>query len=276
MKKVLILILGFISSVALFAQDSLPADSLGSDSVNTMPSRQISTATVANASKTDADSAYAHSDYASAIQLYESLLKKGESPDIYYNLGNSYYKVDNLAKAILNYERALLLKPGDSNIRFNLEMAKSKTVDKVSPVNEMFFVTWTRSLTNYMGADAWAKFGIASFILLLLSLLSYIFAKQIIIKKIGFIASITLFILVVITNICATQQKEASVNRKTAIVIAPSVTIKSTPNESGTDLFILHEGRKVEITDNSMKGWKEIRLEDGNVGWVQSNAIEII
>lgn len=277
MKKILFIILAFISSFALFAQDSLIVDSMGTDTLNTVETGKIPTAVIANASKADADSAYTRNDYASAIQIYESLLKnKGESAAVFYNLANSYYKIDNLAKAILNYERALLLEPGDSDIRFNLEMAKSKTVDKVNPVSQMFFVTWTQSLINSLGAGAWAKFGICSFIFLLASLLSYIFAKHIVVKKIGFIASIIFFILVIVTNIFAAQQKEALVNRQSAIVVAPSVTVKSTPNESGTDLFILHEGRKVDIKDNSMKGWKEIKLEDGNVGWVPANVIEII
>lgn len=269
--------LGFICSVALIAQDTLVADSIGTDTLNTVPSSKISTTTITNATKIDADSAYTHNDYVSAIQLYESLLKKnGESADVYYNLANCYYKIDDLAKAILNYERALILEPGDSDIRFNLEMARSKTVDKVNPVSEMFFVTWTKSLINCMGADMWATYGVISFIFLLASLLTYIFSKQIILKKAGFIASIIFFFLVVIINIFAAQQKEAFENRKNAIVTVPSVTVKSTPNESGTDLFILHEGRKVGITDNSMKEWKEIKLEDGNVGWVPANVIEMI
>ena len=98
-----------------------------------------------------ADSAYVNNDFAKAAELYESILNnEGESADIYYNLGNSYYKMDNIAKAILNYERALLLNPADNDIQFNLELAQSKTIDKVVPMSEFFFVTWTKSLTNIM------------------------------------------------------------------------------------------------------------------------------
>ena len=277
MKKIVLLMICLIGSVFFYAQDSLSTDSTMTDTLNTNASKKINTALIANATKADADSAYAHNDFASAIQLYKSLLKeKGESADIYYNLGNSYFKVDNLAEAILSYERALLLSPGDSDIRFNLEMARSKTVDKVNPVSEMFFITWYKSLVNCMGADAWAKWGIGSFILLLVALISYIFGKHLIIKKTGFICSIIFFLLFVFSNLFAAEQKDELINRKSAIIIAPSVTVKSTPNESGTDLFILHEGRKVGVTDNSMKEWKEIKLEDGNVGWVPNNAIEII
>lgn len=226
--------------------------------------------------KADADSAYIRNDFAAAVELYESILKEGESSDIYYNLGNSYYKMDNIAKAVLNYERALLLNPGDSDIRFNLELARSKTVDKVVPPSEMFFVTWTRSVINMMSEKAWAKTGICTFILTILALCLYIFGKQIILKKIGFIAAICFLLITVLANVFASEQKEALINHENAIIMEPSVTVKSTPNQSGTDLFIIHEGRKVMIKDNTMKEWKEIKLEDGNVGWVPTSVIEII
>lgn len=231
----------------------------------------------ADATKAEADSAYIKNDYAGAANLYESILKKeGESAEIYYNLGNSYYKMNNIAKAILNYERALLLQPGDGDIRFNLELAKSKTVDKVTPPSEVFFLTWTRSLINTMSEKAWARTGIVSFILLILMSALYVFGKQVTIKKTGFFSAICLLLICLFANVFASEQKAGLVNRRNAIIMAPNVTVKSTPNQSGTDLFILHEGRKVTIKDNSMKEWKEIRLEDGNAGWVPAHVIEVI
>ena len=271
MKKILFLVFSFISSVTVFAQDSLAVDSVSAG--NSIAHTVISTK---NVTKGEADSAYIRNDFASAIQLYEALLNKGESAEVYYNLGNAYYKADNIAKAILNYERALLLNPGDNDIRFNLEMARAKTVDKVNPTSEMFFVTWFNSIKNLMGADLWAKCAITSFILFIITLALFIFAKQIVLKKVGFALSILFLIAVIFTNIFASKQKDSLENRTEAIIISPSVTVKSTPNESGTDLFILHEGHKVNIKDNSMKAWKEIRLEDGNVGWVPTDVIEII
>lgn len=213
---------------------------------------------------------------AAAIQIYEALLKNGEAADVYYNLGNSYYKIGEIAKAVLNYERALLLQPGNGDIRANLEVARAKTIDKVEPVPEVFFVSWIKSLTNSMSVDAWATWGIVSFILLIIALYFFIFSKQIMLKKIGFISGIILLIVTVCSNLFASQQKEHLVNRSEAIVMNPSVTVRSTPSESGTSLFILHEGRKVSVKDNSMKEWKEIRLEDGKVGWVPASAIEVI
>ncbi len=229
-----------------------------------------------NVTKAKGDSAYVKNDYALAIQIYEDLLENGESAEVYYNLGNSYYKIGEIAKAVLNYERALLLQPGNSDIRANLDIARAKTVDKVEAVPEIFFVSWTKALINSMSVDAWATWGIVSFILLIVALYFFIFSKQILWKKLGFIFGIFFLIITVCSNLFASEQKERLVNRDNAIVVNPSVTVRSTPSESGTSLFILHEGRKVNIKDNSMKEWKEIRLEDGKVGWVPANTIEVI
>lgn len=228
-------------------------------------------------SKEQADSAYTNNDFAKAIELYENILaNEGESADIYYNLGNSYYKMDNIAKAILNYERALLLNPGNGDIRFNLELAQSKTVDKVIPMSEVFFITWIHSLTNTMSEKGWGTIGIITFIFMLATLSLYFFGKKIILKKIGFVSAIVCLLICIIANLFASTQKEKVLNHNQAIIMAPSITVKSTPNEGGTELFILHEGRKVIIKDASMKEWKEIELEDGNAGWVPASAIEII
>ena len=227
--------------------------------------------------KAQADSAYINNDYANAVYLYEDILaNQGESADIYYNLGNSYYKMDNIAKAILNYEKALMLNPGNGDIRFNLELAQSKTVDKVTPMSEVFLVTWMKSLTNTMSEHGWSKLAIASFILTLLGLVLYFFSKKIAMKKIGFISALCLMLVCILANVFASSQKSKAQSHSSAIIMEPSVTVKSTPNEGGTELFILHEGRKVMIKDNTMREWKEIQLEDGNAGWVPASVIEII
>ena len=230
----------------------------------------------ASVTKAEADKDYQENKFADAIEKYEAILaSEGESADIYYNLGNSYYKNKNIAKAVLNYERALLMNPGDADIRFNLEMARSKTVDQVTPTSEVFIVTWVKSLTNCMSESGWGVTAIIAF-LLLAGLALYIFGNRIVFKKIGFIAAIIFLVVAVCANFFASEQKDELLNRTGAIVMSPSITVKSTPNESGTDLFVLHEGTKVYIEDNSMKGWKEIRLEDGKKGWLPVSAIEVI
>ncbi len=226
--------------------------------------------------KAMADSAYLRNDYIAAIEIYEALLQQGESAEVYYNLGNSYYKAGDIARSILNYERAQLLQPGNPDIRANLEIARAKTVDKVMPVPELFFVAWTKSLINLFSADTWGKVGIVGFFLLLISLSLFFFGKQILLRKIGFASMLFFLVWVVFANTFAYRQKRKLQERTDAIILTPSVTVRSTPSESGTSLFILHEGRKVEIKDDTMREWKEIRLEDGKVGWVPASSIEMI
>ena len=191
-------------------------------------------------------------------------------------MGNAYYRTENITRAVLNYERAILLAPGDRDIRINLQIANSKTIDKIVPESEMFFFTWYRSLVNLMSVDGWAWLAIISLALVVALLLVYLFSDRILFRKIGFFGGLALLLLFVLGNIFAWQQKQNLLYRKGAIVITPSVTVKSTPAMNGTDLFVLHEGTKVVITDGSMKGWKEIRIADGKEGWVESKKIEEI
>ncbi len=227
--------------------------------------------------KTEADEAYQKNQFSEAAAMYEQILQtQGESADIYYNLGNAYFKMKNTPKAVLNYERALLLSPGDADIRCNLDMARSKPVENITPTAEVFIVTWYKSLVNLMSEKSWGYVGIFSFILLLIGVSFYIFGNRLWIKKVGFIGAVVFLVVTVCANLFASEQKSELVDRTGAIVMEPTINVKSTPNESGTDLFVLHEGTKVFIEDNSMKGWKEIRLEDGNKGWVKTEAIELI
>ncbi len=271
MKKILFFTLSLLISVAGMGQDSLSTDSVSVNDASLFRMEDAGTGT-----KAEADSAYMKNDYTAAIQIYESLLSKGESAEVYYNLGNSYYKTDNIAKAILNYERALLLEPGNSDIRANLEVARSKTIDKMEAAPEIFFVSWINDLINCMSERAWSIFAIVFFLLFIVTLYFFIFSKQVLIKKIGFFSSLACLILVVLANIFAAQQKSKLTQRNNAIVMNPSVVVHSTPSESGTNLFVLHEGSKVLIKDNSMKEWKEIQLEDGKVGWIPTEALEVI
>lgn len=229
-----------------------------------------------NVTKAEGDSAYIQNDYAEAVQIYETLLKKGESAEIYYNLGNAYYKMNDIAKAILNYERALLLQPGNADIRANLEIARAKTVDKVNSIPEIFFVSWIHSLIDNNSADGWAKWAVVWFLLFLIMLALFFLSKKVLWKKVGFASSLLFVFLCVLCNVFAKQQKNELTERNYAIVLTPSITVRSTPSESGTSLFVLHEGRKIQIKDNTMQDWKEIKLEDGKVGWVPTSAIEVI
>ena len=226
--------------------------------------------------KENADSVYARQQYQQAVADYEELLKGGVCADLYYNLGNAYYRTGNITKAVLNYERAYLLSPGDKDIRFNLQLARSKTIDKITPESEMFFVTWYRSLVNMQSVDGWARTSLWSLAVAIVLALVYLFAGRIGLRKCGFYGSTLLVVLFILANVFAYQQRQGLQHRTGAIIMSASVAVKSTPARNGTDLFVLHEGTKVEITDGSMKGWKKIRLADGRDGWLEVSSMEMI
>ena len=227
-------------------------------------------------SKEQADSAYASQHYQEAIKQYEALLQQGVSADLYYNLGNAYYRSDNFTRAILNYERALLLEPGDRDIRHNLQLARQKTVDKLLPSADFFLVTWYRSVVNLMGVDSWGWTALVALALAIVLFLVYLFSNRVGLQKLGFFGALLLVLFFLVANLFAWHQKQMLTNRTGAIVTASETSVKSTPAQNGTDLFRLHEGTKVEITDDSMKDWKEVRLPDGKEGWIATAAIEVI
>lgn len=238
---------------------------------------QLSFGVAFAATKPEADVLYEQEKYTEAAAAYESLLKtKGVAAEVYYNLGNCYYKMDEIPLAVLNYERAFLLDPGDGDIRANLALARGKTIDKVVPPSEMFFVTWWRDLTNCMSMNAWATLGITSFILMLLGILAYMLMPQLMVRKIGVYGAMVLLVVAVIANLAAISQHMGLTHRNTAIILAPAVTVKSSPSEKSTDLFLIHEGSKVEILDGTMKEWMEVKFEEGKQGWIPVNAAEII
>lgn len=226
--------------------------------------------------KNNADTEYQKGNYQQAIRDYEEILKNGESAEIYFNLGNAYYRTDNITKAVLNYERARLLSPGDDDINFNLQFARSKTIDKITPQSEMFFVTWYKSLVNFTSVDNWAKTGILCIVMALLLVLLYLFGPQLMLRKIGFFGGLAFFVIFLLSNLFAFQQKQALDNRTGAIIMAPSVNIKKTPAKNSADQFVLHEGTRVDIIDKGMTDWRCIRVGDGREGWIETKAIEEI
>lgn len=226
--------------------------------------------------KQNADDEYAKGNYQQAIKDYQEILKTGVSSEIYYNLGNAYYRTDNITQALLAYERALQLSPGDNDIRFNLQYARSKTIDKITPETEMFFVTWYNSLVNFTSVDRWANTAIVSIVMALLLILVFLFAPQMWARKSGFYGSAVFLLLFAFANLFAFQQKHELEIKQGAIVIAPTVNVKKTPAVSGTDVFVIHEGTRVDITDRGMKQWRGIKLADGREGWLKTSQIEEI
>ena len=222
----------------------------------------------------DAEQNYRKGNYQQAINDYKELLKQGASADIFYNLGNAYYRSGNLTQAILNYERASLLSPGNED--FNLEFARSKTVDKIVPKGEMFYVTWYKSIRNLVSIDFWAYISLISIALAFVFVLVYLFSPTTGFQKLGFFSGILLFVLFSFSSFFAFQQKSAMQKRYGAIIMAPSVNVKKSPTFNALDGFVLHEGTRVDIVDEDIKGWVGVQVSDGRSGWVPIDKLEKI
>ena len=266
MKKIFALLIAIIPILA-FAQEEEGMTRLVTDSAHVAKIPTLA----------EADSAYIQGYYLTAISAYEWIVEnQGVNATLYMNLGNCWLKRDEIAKAILYYERAYLMDPSDPDIRFNLELARTKTVDKVNPVNQLFIVVWFKKLLAVLDVNGWAVLTVILFALTVILAGVLLFSKKSGIRKISFSFSVFFLLLSILSFIFATTQMGNLKERDTAIIMSPSVTVKSTPTSAGTDLFIIHEGRKVKILDSSMKEWVEIRIEDGNTGWIPVSVMEII
>lgn len=220
-----------------------------------------------------ANAFYTTEEYQQAISIFEQILSSGEeSAKLYFNLGNAYYKAGNINSAILNYERAKLLAPQDEDIDFNLRIANQFVVTSIEDLPRPFYLRWKESVINMYPADSWATISVVAFILFLSILGLYIFGRSVKIRKLSFLTGILAVIFSAVTFSFASEQKKEINKRNQAIVFCPRVTVKSSPSQSGTDLFLIYEGLKVEITD-SLSKWTEIKLADGNEGWLPDSCI---
>lgn len=224
----------------------------------------------------EANNLYTQENYKAADSLYQMILEEeGVSAALYYNLGNAKYKQGEIAPAILNYERALKLDPNNEDILFNLEMAKLQTKDKIENLDNFIFTEWNKSIQNMFSSNGWAVISIICFLLLLGGIYLYFFGKSSVYKKIAFYTSIFCLLICIVSINYASKQKHILETHDTAIIFAPSVTGKGSPDKGGTDLFLLHEGTKVRVK-SKLNGWVEIQIADGNVGWIEEKDLEII
>ena len=220
--------------------------------------------------------AYDQGNYEEAAQQYETLVQAfNGSPDLYYALANAYYKQQNFSRAILNYERCLQRDPANKDARTNLELAQLNCVDKMETIQPIIFVTWSNALRDVFTADGWSKLSIFFFLLFLAAFGCYFFLRKVVWRKIGFYTAIVAVVLSFICMNYGSQQAEILTAHDHAIVMAPTVTLRSTPAESGTQLLIIHEGLKVKVRQ-TLSGWSEVELSDGNVGWMPIEQLETI
>ena len=214
--------------------------------------------------------------YKEALQVWNDVYATGySSAGLVYNIGNAYFKLNNIPEAILFYERAYLLNPIDEDINYNLQIARSLIVDRFQEIPDLFFIKWYNFVSLLLSSYSWAKISIASFILCLLFLSLYIYSSKYRQKVIGFWLALILLVIAISSFALMGRNKFLVHDSHKAIITNPVVSGKSSPDNSGKDLFVLHEGTKVSIEDE-VGEWVEIRLSDGNVGWITVNSLNII
>lgn len=222
-----------------------------------------------------ANNLYQKQNYKGAEKIYQALVDSGYSGvSLFYNLGNTYYREGNLGFAILNYERALRLSPGDEDIQHNLALANSKTVDKIETLPEFFLFQWWEGLVSLFSLQGWTYTAYIFYFLLLISIGIYFFARKTNYQKYSLFSGLILFILLIFTVILLV----VNLNRqkiKNGIVIEQTAIVKVSPDTKSSDAFVIHEGLKVKLEDK-IDNWVKIKLNDGKVGWLQKQKLEVI
>lgn len=220
--------------------------------------------------------AYDQGLYDSALLVYQQVASQDiHSTQLYYNMGNAYYKNNNIPAAILFYEKAKKLAPSDENIQYNLDVANSMIVDKMERVPDLFFKDWWNYFYNMFNADTWTIIALALLALLLTMITWFILTSKRGNKKMAFYLGLLFLFFTVAAFGLASQKYYYSKEHKEAIVFTPSITVKSSPTKGAVDLFVIHEGTKVRILDH-VSGWIEIRIPDGSIGWLPAESVKDI
>ncbi|MDR1667929.1 MAG: tetratricopeptide repeat protein [Bacteroidales bacterium] len=235
-----------------------------------------STVVFGNKTFQKANEAYNQKDYTTAILLYEELISEGyKDAMVYYDLGNAYFKDDQLAKSLLWYERALRLNPGNEDVKHNISFVNQQTIDNIEVQPAFFLKTWFCAVRDLFTVELWA---IISIILVCLGCISI--ALLLILSsarwRMGLFVTACIVVVFAVLSIVFGSLQKGNANRKDeAIIMQKIITVKSTPDVSGTDLFTVHEGIKIQITDKA-GSWIEVRFSNGNKGWIKEDAVEII
>lgn len=223
-----------------------------------------------------ANDAFQSKQYKSAVEMFETLREDGYSSAIlYYNLGNSYYRLDDLALAILNYERALLLKPHDRDTRHNLEVARQQLQDDLEVLPEFFLWRWWRGLAFTFSSTLWSVIGIGLLWLGIAGLVLWLFAKEREQKVKGFVAGLTLLTLCILPFSLATSRINMQESSRMAILMTSEAVLRSAPDSESTEILTIHEGLKVDLLDQ-ISDWYKVRLQNGEEGWLPQSTVEEI
>ena len=224
-----------------------------------------------------ANAAYEKGDWAGAVQAYEGISELGlESPQLYYNIGNAYYRQGDYARSVLFYERALKLDPSYADAKFNLDHVNSFLSDKIEVVPEFFVKEWLRNLSCAMSSDAWAVTFLIMLAITSALILVFVLSSSIVWRRVGFFAGLASLLMMLSALGFSVWQKGDYMTRDEAIVMKTVTSVKSSPSsDNSTDLFILHEGTKVKVLEES-GAWTNVSLSDGRQGWMKTNDIEKI
>ena len=223
-----------------------------------------------------ANTAYINGNFHSAAEVYEEILSRGvSSVKLYYNLANAYFKEDRIGKAILYYKRALRLAPGNDDIRHNLSVAEARTKDNIEQIPEFFLTEWMRDVRHTMSCTAWSIFSLAALVCALALFLAYLLAQRLPLRKTGFYGTLVAVAVCMLTTWFALGERREMLDDTSAVVMTASTAVKSSPDKSSTDLFVLHEGTVVTIT-NRLDDWCEVVIADGKKGWLECRKIETI
>ncbi|MFK7899722.1 MAG: SH3 domain-containing protein [Cyclobacteriaceae bacterium] len=219
-----------------------------------------------------AEKAYVSSDFQTAVKLYEEVLgENNESFEVFYNLGNAYFKLNQIAPAVLNYERAKKLGSSDDLV-YNLQLANERLVDKLEVVPEFFLFTWYQSFVSKLSATVWGIVSVLFFITGLVVLFLYLFIS----KKRNYVLVLLLaFVLSLLTYLLGNSNYAYIYEKQQAIVFSPTATAQSVPGDAGSDLFVIHAGLKVTVLDQQ-GDWYRIKLSNGSIGWLKQEALEVI
>ncbi|HNX44787.1 MAG TPA: tetratricopeptide repeat protein [Bacteroidales bacterium] len=220
--------------------------------------------------------AYSQGHYEDAIALYGEVIRMGyESENLFYNLGNAYFKNNELPPAILYYEKALKIDPNDADTRYNLAVANSRIADKIEKIPELFYKRWWTNLKNLFSLDTLSVLIILFVITGLVLAGIYLVSRRMILRRVSFWSAAALLALAFVMLGIASQKNSQLKARKEGIVFTPTVTVKSSPDPSSIDLFVLHEGSKVLVQD-SIGGWIEVKIANGSQGWILATDIRKI
>ena len=221
-----------------------------------------------------ANQLYNQEKFQEAIELYKTILDSGEeSAALYYNLGNSYYKQSNIGPSIYYYEKALQLAPGDEDILNNLTFAQNSAIDKIDVMPQSFITKFVNSITNLTVIDGWAWVSIIGVLVFVVLMILYFIATSSVKKRLFFVTSWVFLFLGIVAVTFAFKQNKDLITTQYAIVFSQESEVKSEPNMRSDEVFKLHEGTKIQITD-TVSNWKKIKLADGKIGWIPSSDIK--